>query len=568
MTGAGVILCLTAIFALLELLGLGDATASRVALAFPLAFVPLSALCLWLARRGRLQAAVRLYVWANFGGMALAIWLFEGTRSPAWLLYIWTITIAGTLLTPGHALRMTAAVACYFALLLGLTRAGLYRPPFTFTPAALEYLEVSVRMIVLVSTAGVLTFLNMRGLQQALTRLQQQVGERRRAEDTLRRSEARFRALIEKATDLIVVVGADGLVSFWSPSATETLGWTAAEALGRRWSHEFHPDDRVGVVAALDRLRGQPGRTVVFTARQRRRDGSWRLMQVVARDLLQDPAVRGVVTNARDITEQRLLEEQVRQSQKMDALGRLAGGVAHDFNNLLVGILSGADEVLEQLPAGHPLAREVAEIRAAGDRAAKLVRQLLTFSRTSAHQPVITDLNAGPLGLETFLRRTIGSHIALEVVPAEAPWTVRIDPTNLEQVVLNLALNARDSMPRGGRLRIETYNVDVAGLPGEPPGLAPGRWACLAVQDTGGGMSAEVRERIFEPFFTTKKVGEGTGLGLSTVFGIVERAGGITRVESEPGHGTMFRVYLPATEPPAAGPVAGAAQEVSPPPAP
>jgi two-component system cell cycle sensor histidine kinase/response regulator CckA len=521
-----------------------------VALAFPLAFLPLSALCLWLARSGRLPAAVRLYVWSNFGALTLAIWLFEGTLSPAWLLYVWTITTAGTLITPGHALRMTAVVACYFALLFGLTRAGLYRPVFTFSPAGLEYLEVSVRMIVLVSTAGVLTFLNMRGLQQALTTLQQQVVERQRAETTLRRSEARFRALIEKASDLIVVVGADGLVSFWSPSAAETLGWSASEAEGRRWSQEFHPEDRGQVAAALERLLGLPGKAVTFSARQRRRDGTWRLMQVVARNLLLDPAVEGVVTNGRDITDQRLLEEQLRQSLKMDALGRLAGGVAHDFNNLLVAILGGSNYVLEQLPADHPMAREVTEIRAAGERAARLVRQLLTFSRKSAHQPVLTDLNAGALGLETFLRRTIGAHVLLEVVPAPQPWALRIDPTNLEQVVINLALNARDSMPDGGRLRIEAYNVEVTGRAGDPPGVAPGRWACLAVQDTGTGMSTEIRERIFEPFFTTKKVGEGTGLGLSTVFGIVEQARGLIRVESEPGHGTLFAIYLPAAEPP------------------
>jgi PAS domain S-box-containing protein len=546
----GIVLSLTAVFAALEPLGLASATVSRVAVAFPLIFIPLSGLCTWLATRGRLPAAIRLYVWANFCAVTLAVWLFAGIASPAWLLYIWTITIAGALLTPAHALRMTGGVVGYFVLLLALTRTGHYRPVFSFTPDSLVFLEVAVRMIMLVSTVGVLTFLNMRGLQKALTGLHQEVAERQRAEATLRRSEERFRALIEKSTDPIVVVDAGGLVSFWSPSATETLGWTSAEALGRRWSHEFHPDDRAMVAAAMERLAGLPGKTVAFTARQRRRDGTWRLMQVVARNLLVDPAVRGLVTNARDITDQRHLEEQVRQSQKMDALGRLASGVAHDFNNLLVAILGGSDCALEQLPADHPAAREVVEIRDAGNRAARLVRQLLTFSRRSAHQPVLTDLNAGALGLETFLRRTIGSHIDLEVVPAERPWRLCIDPTNLEQVVMNLALNARDSMPRGGRLRIEAYNVEVTGRPGEPAGVPPGRWACLAVQDTGTGMSAEVREHVFEPFFTTKPVGDGTGLGLSTVFGILEQAGGVILIESEPGHGTMFRLYLPATEPP------------------
>jgi PAS domain S-box-containing protein len=548
----GIVSCLTVLFAMLEPLGLADVTASRVAIAFPVVFLPFSLLCLRLAGRGRLRLAVHLYVWVDFAATTLAIWLFEGPHSPAWLLYIWTITIAGTLLTPAYALRLTGAVGAYLAVLVALEQAGLYQPRFTFAPATLALLEASLRTIMLVSTVGFLTFLNMRSLRQALATAEQEVAERRRVEASLRRSEERFRALIEKASDLIVVIGADGLVSFWSPSAAQALGWTAAEAVGRPWLDEIHPEDRARVWVALEELDHHPEATVAITVRQRRSDGSWRLMQVAARNLLLDPAVQGVVANCRDITEQRKLEEQFRQSLKMDALGRLAGGVAHDFNNLLAAILAGCDLALEQLPAGSPAADEVAEIEATGRRAAALVRQLLTFSRKSAHHPVLTDLNAGALGLEQLLRRTIGSHISLEVLPCPAPWPLVIDPTNLEQVVMNLALNARDSMPRGGRLRLEVYNVEVTGVSGDPPGLAAGCWACLVVQDTGSGMGAEVRERIFEPFFTTKEAGTGTGLGLSTVFGVVEQARGTILVESEPGHGTMFRVYLPAALPHAA----------------
>jgi PAS domain S-box-containing protein len=528
LVNVGIVVCLTLVFAALEPLGLADATASRVAIAFPLLFIPVAGICVALSRRGRLRLAAWLYVWFDFGATTLAVWLFEGTLSPAWLLYIWTITVAGTLLTPAWALRMTGAVLGYFVLLFGLGQAGLYRPIFTFSPAGLEFLEVSVRMLMLVSTVGFLTFLNRRGLQ---------------------RSEDRFRALIEKSTDLIVVIGADGQIAFWSPSAAESLGWSAEDAVGRRWADELHPDDRAAVSAALAGLAAAPGATAIVTARQRRRDGQWRLMQIVVRNLLHDPAVQGFVTNARDITDQRRLEEQFRQSQKMDALGRLAGGVAHDFNNLLTGILGASDYVLEQLPRNHPLAGEVAEIRSTGERAASLVRQLLTFSRKNATCPVRTDLNAGALGLEKLLRRTLGAQVSLEVLPAPDPWPLLVDPTNLEQVVLNLALNGRDSMPGGGRLQIQVSNVETRGRSGEPAGLPPGRWACLTVQDTGGGMSTEVRERIFEPFFTTKATGLGTGLGLSTVFGIVEQARGRILVESEPGRGTMFSVYFPAAAP-------------------
>jgi signal transduction histidine kinase len=429
----GIVTCLTIAFALLEPLGLADGTATRVAVAFPLAFLPFSLLCLALARRGRLQLAVRLYVWGNFAATSLAVWLFEGTLSPAWLLYIWTISVAGSLLSPAHALGMTMAVVGFFVALAGLTHAGLYQPRFTFSPAGLAFLEVSVRMIMLVSTVGILTFLNTRGLRRALSKLEREVAERRLVEASLRQS-----------------------------------------------------------------------------------------------------------------------EERVRQAQKMDALGRLAGGVAHDFNNLLVGILSGSEEIFEQLPADHPMRPVATEIAATGRRAAALVRQLLTFSRKSEHRPVPTDLGASLLGLAQLLRRVLGARVTLEVASTPGSWPVLIDPTNLEQVIMNLSINARDSMPDGGRLRLEAYSVELTGRSGEPAGVPHGRWACLAVQDTGAGMSPEVRERIFEPFFTTKRAGEGTGLGLATVFGIVEQARGLILVESEPGHGTLFRIYLPAAAAPAA----------------
>jgi signal transduction histidine kinase len=427
----GIVTCLTITFGLLQPLGLADATSSQVALAFPVLFLTFSLLCLALARSGRLQLAVRLYVWGNFAATTLAVWLFEGTLSPGWLLYIWTITVAGSLLSPGHALGMTTAVLGCFVALAGLTQAGHYQPHFTFSPAGHAFLEVSVRMIMLVSTVGFLTFLNTRGLRQALSALEQEVAERRRVEASLRQS-----------------------------------------------------------------------------------------------------------------------QERMRQAQKMDALGRLAGGVAHDFNNLLVGILSGSDEIIERLPADHPVQPVAAELKATGQRAAALVRQLLTFSRKSDHRPVPTDLGACVLGLAQLLRRVLGAQVTLEVSAAPGSLPVLIDPTNLEQVVMNLSINARDSMPEGGRLRIETYAVELEGRSGEPAGVPPGRWSCLAVQDTGTGMTAEVRERIFEPFFTTKAAGQGTGLGLATVFGIVEQARGMILVESEVGQGTLFRIYLPAASAP------------------
>jgi CheY-like chemotaxis protein len=237
----------------------------------------------------------------------------------------------------------------------------------------------------------------------------------------------------------------------------------------------------------------------------------------------------------------------------MDAVGRLASGIAHDFNNLLVSVLGGSEHVLEELPEDHPLREEVEEIRAAGDRGAKLVRQLLAFGRKGRNEPVRTTFNEGVEGLEKLLRRTIGEQIGLTFVPSPHPLPILIDVTHLEQIVMNLALNARDSMPDGGQLQVEVHELEVWGAPGDPPGLTTGRWACLVVQDTGAGMSPEVKARIFEPFFTTKAPGKGTGLGLATVFGIVREAQGIIEVESEVGRGSMFKVFLPAAPDGAAG---------------
>ena len=372
----------------------------------------------------------------------------------------------------------------------------------------------------------------------------------RRADAALRENEARFRTLIERSSDLIVLLDAGGRATFWSPSAAESLGRTPDETLGHPFLSLVAPDDQEGLSAALEQLLASPARTERVAFRIQRKDGAWRSMEGLCRNLLPDPAVRALVMNLRDVTEHLQLEEQFRQAQRLESIGRLAGGVAHDFNNLLTVILSCSESMQAARAAGKPVGDdEIWEIQEAGTRARDLTRQLLAFARKQVIAPVPLDLNDVVRGSEKLLLRILGEDVRLEVAAAQDLWPTLCDASQVEQVLVNLAVNARDAMPGGGSLRIETRNVSAGDDEIGPKGdRRSGDWVRIAVQDSGTGMPPEVMSHLFEPFFTTKERGRGTGLGLATVHGIVAQSGGHIHVESESGRGTTFRICLPRSE--------------------
>jgi PAS domain S-box-containing protein len=388
--------------------------------------------------------------------------------------------------------------------------------------------------------------------------------QRRHAEAALRANEKRFRALVENSSDALMLIDAEGRMTYLSPSWMRILGWAPAEMLRRSIFDVVHPDDRALVGARMTDTLGDPSATILEHVRFHHADGSWRMMEAVAVNHLADPAVGGIVVNARDVTERRRLEEELRQSQKMEAVGQLAGGVAHDFNNLLTAILGYCQLLLDDTPEPKPMRPDLLEIQAAGDRAAALTRQLLAFSRRELLHPQIVDINTLVTQLERLLRRVITEQVELVTELAPDLRRVIVDPAAVEQILVNLAVNARDAMPAGGRLTIVTANVELDdGDPVTRVAMTPGPYVMLAVADTGEGMDAATQARVFEPFFTTKEQGKGSGLGLATIYGVVKQSGGYIWVDSEPGQGTRFKVYLPPAGEPVAPPASAAGDELA-----
>jgi two-component system cell cycle sensor histidine kinase/response regulator CckA len=445
-------------------------------------------------------------------------------------------------------------------------------------PLSQPILHIGVRsmmLIPLISKDQVIGVLHFRSLQpndysETDLRLAERVGtqiagaianaqlfaERKRGEEALKKSEAKFQKLFDEAPVGYMELDSEGHIVQVNRTELAMLGYTVGEMLGQPvW--KFVAEEEKARQTVKAKLAGSMQMGQNFERNYKQKGGT--TLPILIKDALIRDAegkVTGIHSTIQDITERKraeaeleALQEQLRQSQKMEAIGHLAGGVAHDFNNLLTVIKGYSQLSLSALMEGDPLKENIEEIQKASQRAADLTRQLLAFSRRQILDFKVLDLNSIVQNLNKMLRRILGEDIELVTLLREDLGKVKTDPGQMEQVILNLAVNARDAMPSGGILRIETANAELNEEYARTHlEITPGPYVILSVSDTGCGMSPEVKEKIFEPFFTTKEIGKGTGLGLSTIYGIVKQSGGSIWVDSEPGQGTLFKIYLPRVE--------------------
>ncbi|MGQ9552557.1 MAG: PAS domain S-box protein [Anaerolineae bacterium] len=376
---------------------------------------------------------------------------------------------------------------------------------------------------------------------------------RKKVEDEVRRERDFAQNLLDTAQSIVLVLDTEGNIVSFNRYFEEVSGYTLAELKGKSWFDHYLPmQDRDQIRELFQRVLSETlapvGRNPIVTKDGRQRLVEWHNATLKGAD----GKVTGVLATGHDITESHLLEQQLQHAQRMESIGRLAGGVAHDFNNLLTAIIGHANFALEELPSTHPVREDIAQVLAVAERASNLTRQLLAFSRRQIISPKVISLNDLILDMDKMLRRLIGEDIELVTIPAPDLLPTRVDPGQMEQVLVNLVVNSRDAMPHGGKLTMETGNVFLdEEYTRTHAGVTPGQYVMMAISDTGAGMTEEVKQHLFEPFFTTKEVGKGTGLGLATVYGIVRQHQGHIWIYSEPGEGTTFKIYLPAAEEPA-----------------
>jgi len=489
-----------------------------------------------LLRRGGKRAAAALFLsvaWCVGGGFSL---LGGGVRSEGMGLNIVLILCAGWLLGRSAALGFAAATLVLSFIEALLELAG-YRVPLYFPGPPLAVWSLHV-VIVVLAVGPMLAILEA---------LRKQVS-------TLQESEERYKALFDRSLDCVFLADFEGRLLDANQAALDLLGCRREEIPTLTVTSLLTEDQLPMVRRRIEEVRAtghQQGRSEY---RLRRKDGGLVFVETQSSLIYRDGKPFAIQGIARDITGRKRAEEekaklqaQLHHAQKMESIGRLAGGVAHDFNNLLTVISGYSQLALNKLSAADPLRDSLVEIYKAGERAAGLTRQLLAFSRKQILQPRVLDLNRVVEEMRPMLSRLVGEDVQVDIALNAESGAVYADPHQLEQVIMNLAVNARDAMPNGGRLGIETAIVEWDESHAQShPGPRPGRYVMLAVRDSGIGMDEATRQRIFEPFFTTKAAGKGTGLGLSMVHGSVEQSGGHIEVDSEPGHGTTFRIYLPA----------------------
>ncbi|HEY3381032.1 MAG TPA: ATP-binding protein [Vicinamibacterales bacterium] len=478
---------------------------------------------LYLAANYQLAGTPTYHSGDSVDGIWFAAWACRWTAArSAWHRYrAAPVTSLRAADTPVSDLRgglfSYALVAGTFALLVGRVTFG-----------EREHLE----MFVLSATV-------MAGL--LLIRQVVELRENRRVFEGHLAQEARFRSLVQNASDVVLIIDERECVSYVSASADRILG-PRAIVPGVRLA-DLLPNEDVADLAAT--FAKAPGGVARRQTRLRAASGEWRAVEIAATDLRADPAVGGIVLNCRDVTERSELEDQLRQAQKLDAVGHLAGGLAHDFNNVLTVIRGYAQLVRDDFPPSSRAGMDLQNIEEAVDRAAAVTQKLLAFSREQAVHRTVLDLNAVLRGLSPLLRQLLTDRIEVDIDFGVGLWTIRADQSQMEQVIVNLVSNARDAMPQGGRVRISTANRILTAPMPATGGLPAGDYIALVVSDQGTGMSDEVRERIFEPFFSTKPKDEGLGLGLAMVHGIVTHSGGRVVVESAVGRGTTCTILLP-----------------------
>jgi len=379
------------------------------------------------------------------------------------------------------------------------------------------------------------------------------ITHQKQAEDAVRKNAAMHSKMLANIGDVIVIIDQDGINRYKSPNIEKWFGWKPEEVVGEVTWKNVHPDDLAPAQHLFAEILQKPDASGTIECRYRCSDGTYKWIEFTGTNLLHDSDIQGILGNYKDITERKKTEAekenlqiQLIQAQKMESVGRLAGGVAHDFNNMLTVILGYAQAAMDQTDPSGPLHKDLQEVLTAGRRSADLTRQLLTFARKEIIAPKVLDLNVTVESMLSMLRRLIGEDIDLAWHPGTDLGTVKADPSQLDQILVNLCVNAKDAIADVGKITIETgaASFDQAYCQ-EHPGVSPGDFVMLAVTDDGRGMDRHVLANLFEPFFTTKDAGEGTGLGLATVYGIVQQNKGFLTVDSTPEQGSTFMVYLP-----------------------
>jgi PAS domain S-box-containing protein len=386
------------------------------------------------------------------------------------------------------------------------------------------------------------------------------------AEEIERESRARFESLVRNSSDIIMVVDAQRTIRFASPAVWGALGRSADAVAGRPLLELAHPEDRSRGAEFLERLLGEPRALQTVQWRLRHSDGSYRHFETAGGNLEKESAIEGLVINSRDVTDRVALEERLRQAQKLEAIGQLVGGIAHNFNNILTSTMMRLGFLREDRRLPAEAVDQILALQAEAKRSADLTKKLVLFGQQQFLRKEQVNLRESLARLQREIVRLIGGAIELRVAGGSSPEWVEVDPALIDQVILSLCTNARDAMVAGGTLTIEITGVDVDRAPSAPEGeVRPRSVVRLSVQDTGCGMESSVRQRMFEPFFTTKGVGRAMGLGLATVHGIVTQHGGWIEVESAPGRGSVFRIYLPRSPLPAVelAPGQGGVKELS-----